>query len=190
MTMTKSKCVIAPGNYCEYPEESLWYPSVAEKLREATKEGQPVFSKVILQQFPDWTVGKESEWIPFLEKELEIGENDIIIGHSTGAIAAMRYAETHKVKGIVLASGYHTDLGVPSEIEAEYFSRPWNFQAIRDNCTFILQYASPDDHLVPIAEQRFVAQQLQSEYYELPDLGHFVENEEFDELVEELLKKL
>jgi predicted alpha/beta hydrolase family esterase len=43
---------------------------------------------------------------------------------------------------------------------------------------------------VPIAEQRFVAKQLQSEYHELPNLGHFVENEEFDELVEELLEKL
>ncbi|KAH8556932.1 Alpha/Beta hydrolase protein [Umbelopsis sp. PMI_123] len=188
--MSNGKCVITPGNYCEFPESSLWFPAVAGELREATKEGQPVFSKVILRQFPDWMIGRESVWIPFLESEIKVGAEDVIIGHSTGAIAAMRYAEKHKVKGIVLVSGYHTDLGVPSEKQAEYFSHPWNFQAIRDNCTFIIQFASPDDHLVPIAEQRYVAQQLQSEYHEIPNQGHFIENEEFDELVEELLKKL
>jgi predicted alpha/beta hydrolase family esterase len=100
------------------------------------------------------------------------------------------YAEKHKVKGIVLISAYHTDLGIPSEKEAEYFSRPWDFQAIRDNCTFIIQYSSPDDHLVPIAEQRYVAQQLKSEYYELPNRGHFLEDKDFDELVEAVLNKM
>jgi predicted alpha/beta hydrolase family esterase len=100
------------------------------------------------------------------------------------------YAEEHKVKGIVLVSAYHTDLGIPSETEAEYFSRPWNFPAIRDNCSFIIQFSSPDDHLVPIAEQRYVAEQLHSEYYELPNRGHFIEDEDFDELVEALLGKL
>jgi hypothetical protein len=39
------------------------FPAVAGELREATKEGQPVFSKVILRQFPDWMIGRESVWI-------------------------------------------------------------------------------------------------------------------------------
>ncbi|GAB5589987.1 Putative hydrolase rbbp9 [Umbelopsis nana] len=185
--MPKGKCVIAPGNFCEHPEQDIWYPDVARRLKAATKGGEPLFSEVILRQFPDWTIGRESVWIPFLEKDLRVGADDIIIGHSTGAIAAMRYAETHKVKAIVLVSGYHTDLGEPSEVEAEYFSSPFKYDGIRNNCDFIIQFASPNDDLVPITEQKYVAEQLKSEYYEVTNHGHFIDDQEFDELVEALV---
>lgn len=93
------------------------------------------------------------------------------------------------MKGIVLVSGYHTDLGETSEKEAEYFIRPWNFPAIRNNCAFIIQYASPNDDLVPITEQRYVAEQLKSEYYEITSHGHFIDDKDFDELVGTVLKQ-
>jgi predicted alpha/beta hydrolase family esterase len=69
------------------------------------------------------------------------------------------WAEKRKIRGIVLVSAYHTDLGEPTEKEAEYFDRPWDFEAIRNNAGFIIQYSSPSDSLVPIAEQRYVAEQ-------------------------------
>ncbi|KAG2172021.1 hypothetical protein INT43_001498 [Umbelopsis isabellina] len=185
------KCVIAPGNYSKQPEIENWYPSVARKLRHTTKEnGERLFSEVVLRQFPDWKIGRESKWMPFLENVLEVGEDDIIIGHSTGSIAAMRWAEKHKIRGIVLVSAYHSDLGEPTEKEAEYFDRPWDFEAIRNNAGFIIQYSSPSDKLVPIAEQRYVSEQMQSEYHELERRGHFIANTDFDQLVDDLLKHL
>ncbi|KAH8551780.1 putative hydrolase RBBP9-like protein [Umbelopsis sp. PMI_123] len=187
--MTRGKCVIAPGNHTEHPEQEIWYPAVANALQNATKDGELVFSQVVLRQFPDWYIGRESVWIPFLESELLVGVNDVIIGHSTGAIAALRYAETHKVKGIVLVGAYHTDLGDPDEVEAEYFSHPFDYAAIRRNCTFIIQYASPNDEFVPITEQRFVAGQLKPEYYEITTRGHCIDDHRFDELVKALLIK-
>jgi hypothetical protein len=36
-----------------------------------------------------------SIWLPHMENELKIGESDIIIGHSSGACAAIRFAEKH-----------------------------------------------------------------------------------------------
>lgn len=91
------------------------------------------------------------------------------------------------MKAIVLVSGYHTDLGEPSEVEAEYFSRPFKYDGIRNNCDFIIQFASPNDDLVPITEQKYVAEQLKSEYYEVTNHGHFIDDQEFDELVEALV---
>ncbi|RUS35250.1 putative hydrolase RBBP9-like protein [Jimgerdemannia flammicorona] len=132
----------------------------------------------------DW----EGVWIPFLQNELKVGQNHVIIGHSTGAIAALRYAETHKVLGLVLVSAYHTDLGIPTERQAEYFSRPWNWSAISQNAKWILQFASPTDELVPVAEQRHVAEMTGSQYFELDDRGHFTDDYEFPELVEAVLE--
>lgn len=40
----------------------------------------------------DLTVtARESIWLPFMEKELRCDEETLIIGHSSGAAAAMRY---------------------------------------------------------------------------------------------------
>lgn len=94
------------------------------------------------------------------------------------------------MKGIVLVGAYHTDLGDPDEVEAEYFRQPFDYATIRDNCTFIIQYASPNDEFVPIAEQRYVAEQLKPEYYEITNRGHCIDDHKFDELVAALLQKL
>jgi hypothetical protein len=47
------------------------------------------------------------------------------VGHSSGAEAAMRYAETRRVAGLVLVAACHTDLGLQSEAVSGYYSRPW-----------------------------------------------------------------
>lgn len=54
---------------------------------------------------PDPITAKESIWIPFMREQMECDENTVIIGHSSGAEAAMRFAEKYKVKGIILVSG-------------------------------------------------------------------------------------
>ena len=41
---------------------------------------------------------KESIWLPFIKSELGGNEESIIVGHSSGAEAAMRYAENNKVR--------------------------------------------------------------------------------------------
>ena len=60
-----------------------------------------------------------------MEEVLKADENSIIVGHSSGAEAAMRYCEEHKVRGIVLVAACHTDLGHPSEAISGYYNRAW-----------------------------------------------------------------
>jgi len=43
-------------------------------------------------------VARMSIWIPFMENDLRIGPSDIIVGHSSGACAAIRFAEKHPGK--------------------------------------------------------------------------------------------
>lgn len=54
-----------------------------------------------------------------------------------------------------------------------YFDAPWNWNKIKNNQNWILQFASLDDPWIPIAESRFVHNQLQTEYQEYHDQGHF-----------------
>eukprot|EP00475_Leptophrys_vorax_P022421 TRINITY_DN30562_c0_g1_i1.p1 TRINITY_DN30562_c0_g1~~TRINITY_DN30562_c0_g1_i1.p1 ORF type:complete len:147 (-),score=45.50 TRINITY_DN30562_c0_g1_i1:152-592(-) len=128
-------------------------------------------------------------WLGFIENTFKCDESCVLIGHSSGAEAAMRYAETHKIKGMVLVSACHTDLGEPSEAISEYYNTPWEWERIAANCGWILQFGSTDDHLVPIEEQRYVAEHLHSDFRQFEDQGHFMVDES-PEILEAVLMKL
>ena len=87
---------IIPGNGCTSSiERCMWYGWAKKKLSEAGIATQ-------LRLMPDPIVARETVWLPFMEAELNCNANCVVIGHSSGAEAAMRYAETHKVLGVVL----------------------------------------------------------------------------------------
>ncbi|MDZ7798239.1 MAG: hypothetical protein U5L76_01325 [Patescibacteria group bacterium] len=46
----------------------------------------------------------------FIKKRLEGDENSILIDHSTGAVATLRYLEKNKCRLVILVSCYYTDL--------------------------------------------------------------------------------
>ncbi|KAF9112877.1 putative hydrolase rbbp9 [Mortierella sp. AM989] len=189
-----SRIILIPGNGNDRVETSMWYPSVINSLTEARdpKTGHHLFpGGGVLRTFPDPYDAHEEIWIKFMEDDIEIGENDVVIGHSSGAAAIMRYIETRKVKGVVLVSAYHSDLGDASEREAGYFNRPWNWDAMSTNTDWITQFSSPSDHLVPIEEQRDVASKIIGiEYRELPNRGHFIQDRHFPELVANVIQKM
>lgn len=127
------------------------------------------------------------------KQKLKGSENAVIIGHSSGAIAAMRYAETHRILGSVLVAGYYTDLGIPKEKQSGYFDDPWDWDRIKKNQCWILQFASTDDPWIPIREPRFVHEKLDTEYFEFNDMGHFggdYHKESFPELLQALKEKI
>lgn len=67
--------------------------------------------------------------------------------------------------GIVLVSAYSSDLGDELEAGSGYFNRPWQWQAIRGNSGFILQFGSSDDPFLPWEEQQAVADALGAELH-------------------------
>ncbi len=93
-----------------------------------------------------------------------------------------RYAETHKLRGIVLVATYYTDLGDETEREGGWFDREWRWADIKANCGFIVQLADETDHVVPIAEGRFVRDQLQPVYVEVQGRRHFISKKGADVL--------
>ena len=60
----------------------------------------------VLRNMPDPITARRSIWLPFMKDELGVDDQTIIIGHSSGACAAVRFAETNKVAGIILVGAY------------------------------------------------------------------------------------
>ena len=147
----------------------FWYPAVERALADA---GWPVINRT----FPDNHKARARFWLPFLES-LGADEHTILVGHSSGAVAAMRYAETHRLLGSILVGVCHTDLGDGFEAASGYYDQPWSWSAIRSNQNWVAILNSTDDPHIPIAEPRFVAAQLKCSYFEFNNRGHFTDRD-------------
>lgn len=174
------KIVFIPGNGGGNPKTDNWFPYLKKKLEECGLH-------VVASEFPDNQLARESYWVPFLRDDLGVDDNTILVGHSSGALAALRFAEQYRILGSVIVGAYHTDLGMVSEKQSGYFNRPWNWAEIALHQKWIVQFASTDDPWIPIAEARFIHDKLHTEYYEFDNQGHFggdYKKTEFPELFE------
>lgn len=159
-----------------------WFPQVKNFL-----EGSGI--EVVARDFLDNQAAHESIWLPFLKDEIKADEKTILIGHSSGAVASMRYAEQNKIFGSVLVGACYTDTNDETEKESGYYNHPWDFEKIKSNQNWIVQFASTDDPYIPISEPRYIHEKLNTDYYEYADKGHFMITD-FPEVIEVLKKKL
>ena len=74
--------------------------------------------------------------------------------------------------GAVLVGVCYTDLGEESERKSGYFDDPWQWEKIRKNAKWIIQFASTDDPSIPIKEVRYVQAKLNTEYHEYSNQGY------------------
>lgn len=165
--MSKSKIIIIPGNGDSHIETDNWYAWVRDNL---TSRGY----EVIAQDMPDPVAAHANIWLPHIENIFKADENTIIIGHSSGGVAVLRYLENHKLFGAIIIGVNHTDLGDESEKESGYFDPPWQWDKIRANAGWIIQFASTDDPYIPVDQPRFIHNQTNSQYHELSNRGHFM----------------
>ncbi|KAJ3614162.1 hypothetical protein NHX12_017738 [Muraenolepis orangiensis] len=178
--MPFKKVVILPGNGSGDVERSNWYGWARKQINKIPDV------TCILKNMPDPVTARECVWLPFME-ELGCDENTLLIGHSSGAAAAMRYAETHQVFGIILVGAYMSDLGDSNERASGYFSRPWDWSSIQSNAGPLVQFGSSDDPFLPWEEQQEVADRLQTDLRQYSDRGHF-QNTTFPELLAAVTK--
>jgi predicted alpha/beta hydrolase family esterase len=192
------RAIIIPGNGLDEDDdmnEIMWYGWLAEQLR------SKFHLEVPLQTFPDGLYAHEHIWKSFAVDKLGLNDETIVIGHSSGSACALRLMEEHKMAGCILVSAYDSDLGDEVERESGYFNRPFNYEKMKTNTPWIIQFHSKNDHLVPVACARRVAQGIfgagfiageqtsQGGYIESERSGHF----QFDSaewLIEALKKQL
>ncbi len=174
-----TKVIFLPGNGGDGNTLYGWFSYAKIELEKLGLE-------VLTPTFPDGALARRSYWLPFLES-LGTNENTILIGHSSGAVAAMRYAENHTLLGSVLVAPCHTDLGLDSEKVSGYYDGSWDWNAIKQNQRWIIQFSSVDDEFIPIEEAQFISVKLKSDYRELTQ-GHFYPQDTFPELMNAMKK--
>lgn len=180
--------ILLPGNGGASPTKDHWFPWLITELEKINLE-------VVARDMPDAQMAHMHIWLPFINDELQANKHSIIIGHSSGGVAALRYLENHRLFGAIVVGVNHTDLGMSEEIEAGWCAVPWQWDKIKQNAGFIAQYASTNDPYIPITEPRYIHEQLKSDYFEFTDRGHFMLdhhplNHQFPELLDYLKLKL
>jgi len=172
----KPRIVYVHGNMASTGWHFGWSPWLKAELE---KLGYPV----VFETMPDSIIARKEYWLPFLHDTLKVGENDVIVGWSSGGTAAMRYAELYKIKGSVLISPTYTDINDELVRQSGYFDEPWQWEKIKANQEKIHLFYSDDDPFVPQSEFQGISAGLGIEPTCVPSRGHFMESP-FPELLE------
>ncbi|RHY05180.1 hypothetical protein DYB36_000993 [Aphanomyces astaci] len=130
------RVLIVPGNGCTPIEQCNWYAWLANELRERGCE-------VVLTSMPDPHRARESIWLPFIRDVMKCDRDTVVVGHSSGAEAAMRLAESTEFLGMLLVSACVTDLGDASERASGYYNRRWEYEKMKANVKWIVQFGAP-----------------------------------------------
>lgn len=136
------------------------------------------------ETMPDSVLARSDYWLPFMKDHIQIGENDIIIGWSSGATAAMRYAESNQILGSILISPSCTDLGDVLEKQSGYYDESWNWDTIRSNQRDIALIYGGNDPYIPQSEFEYIAQSTEARVIAVPAGDHFNNQNTFPELMD------
>jgi uncharacterized protein len=125
------KVVIIPGMGCTPVATANWYSWLHSELSRRHSDAD-----CVLRDFPDPYGCKESVWIPFLENDIGLDQETILVGHSSGASCAMRLLEKlgqcqSPLLGVILVAAAYTDLGLEEEARSEYFNRGWDWESMK-----------------------------------------------------------
>lgn len=155
-----------------------WTPWLKDELKKLGLE-------VVFETFPDSILARKKYWLPFLKNYLKADERSLLIGWSSGAVAAMKYAEKNKIFGSILISPSYTDLGLEDEKISGWYDEPWIWNEIRKNQDKICLMYSKNDEFIPLKEFNHIKKNLTpDEVYEFEKNGHFMKQDKFPEIVE------
>lgn len=157
---------------------TAWTPWLRDELRNLGFATE-------FQTFPDSIAARREYWLAFLRDHLRAGPDDVLLGWSSGAVAAIRYAEREKIRGSVLVCPY---TGLDDELErgSGYFDEPWDWAAVRSNQEDVAVFHSDRDPFIPQGQFETVVEALDAVAFEIPGGGHFLHQREFPELLEYL----
>lgn len=187
--LDKYRIVMVHGNG---PTEDLssprgWQPYLLKEFKKLGIEAHG-------PHMPEPEFAPKDLWLNYLEKNMNVDENTILIGESSGGVAALRYAETHKVKGLIIVGTNHTDLGDEAEKKSGYYDEEWNWDKIKENTDWIIQYHSKDDPFIPVEEADHIHKQLDTDYRLKDNEGHFSKDLDgkntFPEIVNDIKDRL
>lgn len=168
-----------------------WYPWLAKEVKSL---GMDFIAPIL----PNPEDPRADEWITELER-LNPDENTILIGHSRGGVAILRYLEklpngkkVHKVILVATNAGRSEKINKTENNKSFFSEDGYNFEEIKSHCNNFVVFHSLDDHVVPFQAGEENASGLKAKFVKFDDRRHFGRmadgsmTDSFPELLEEV----
>ena len=155
-----------------------WFPSVKKKL-----EGKGI--NVIAFEMPDTENPKIDEWIKFLRENIkDINKETVLIGHSIGCQAIMRFLEmlpeSAKVKCCIFVAPWFdlTDETYEDEEDKE-ITKPWietpiDFEKVKKHSDKFIAIFSDNDPFVNLSNADLFKERLEAKIITKSNRNHFL----------------
>lgn len=167
-----------------------WFPWLKERLENDQ-------TKVLIPDLPDSKDPYLTSWLEALSKSFhEMDENTIVIGHSLGCIAALRFvlATGKRIKGAVLVSGFSEVNPMADQKEGlqTFLEASTDYEKCKTLIPSRVVITAKDDDIVPTEATKAFAERLDAEFVTLKNGMHFIDRDGFTEfpLVVEWVEKL
>ncbi len=148
--------------------EDEWYPWLKDELEKKKYE-------VYLPDLPTQNTKFPSliKQITFVEKLLDIDKDTVIIGHSLGAVLALRLAEKHEYQKMFLVAGWDFD-DLTAEHEL-FWPNKINHKKIKKNVKDIYCLSSDNDPYTTAFTAEEMSKRLGGKFILIKGAGHFSE---------------
>lgn len=166
-----------------------WYPWLR---KEVEKSGITFFAP----KLPKADDPVLDEWLEKIDN-LNPDENSILIGHSRGGVAILRWLEKQpenlKVKKVILVAANNPaviEKNQKKDTHGFYELGEYNFEKIKKHCDNFVVLHSRDDEWVPFLAGEENAKGLNAKFFKFKDRGHFgkkLPKQEIPELLAEIL---
>lgn len=120
-----------------------------------------------------------SEWVKELERVIDSPKETVLVGHSLGAAAILRYLEVTKdqILGAVLVSGpiemvEHNSKGKSLEKMRNFFDTPFDFEKIKRQCGSFVIIHGDNDTVVPFSHAERLSEALEGKLVTVPNGLH------------------
>src|SRR4030043_1412615 len=162
------KVIIIHGAYGS-PQEN-WFPWLKKELEKLN-------CGVIVPQFPTPKGQKLDKWLAILNKTIKKWDNGFIFAaHSLGpALVLKKIEELEKpIRAAFLVAGFIGKLGNEIDhINANFFTKGFDWEKIRKNCQNFFVYNSDNDPYVSLVKGEELAKNLGVKLNVIPGGGHF-----------------
>ena len=153
-----------------------WYPWLKEEMEKRN-------IKIDIPKLPDSENPKIEEWMSVI-KSLYQDENTILLGHSRGGVAVLRYLErlpkNVRIKKVILLatnSGYAKFTAIPTESNYGFYTEDgYDFLKIKSHFSDFVVFHSKDDKWVPFEHGEENAKKLNAKFITFENNGHFGKN--------------
>lgn len=163
--------------FLSHPDD-CWFPWLK---RELERHGWQVNAPPM----PNSVVPRRAKWLGAISENIEEPKKTVLIGHSLGAFALIRFLETYEgpsFPALILAAGFGRRFPNRRLLTHDWSEPEINFKHVRSKVRKIVCIHSDDDRTVPYEEGEWLCKQLKGRLI-TEHKGHFMK---FREKVVEL----